>query len=140
MFERRWTITEKMNMKKLLTLILFVFSTSSFSSDWREFSQTNFDKFYIDKDSISKLDDNIFTYWILRSSLKEESIKSTKTKDIMNCKRREYRLTYMIQYSGIMGKGNIIKEGKISEDFSPVRPDTMEEDIYKFICKKKSLF
>lgn len=127
-------------MKKLITILLLVLSTPSISSDWKEFSKTKEDKFYIDKDSISKLDDNTYTYWILRSSLKEESIKSTKTKDTMDCKKREYRLTYMIQYSGVMGQGNVVKEGKISDGVSPVRPDTMEEDIYKFVCKRKSLF
>ena len=127
-------------MKKLLTIFLLVLSSPSISSDWKEFSKTKEDKFFIDKDSISKLDDNSFTYWILRSSLKEEIIKSTKTKDIMDCKKREYQLTYMIQYSGKMGQGNVIKEGKISDVISPVRPDTMEEDIYKYVCKKTSLF
>ena len=127
-------------MKKLLTIFLLVLSSPSISSDWKEFSKTKEDKFFIDKDSISKLNDNSFTYWILRSSLIEEGIKSTKTKDIMDCKKREYQLTYMIQYSERMGKGNVIKEGKVSDVTSPVRPDTMEEDIYKYVCKKTSLF
>lgn len=127
-------------MKKLFTILLLVLSTPSLSSDWKEFSKTKEDKFFIDKDSISKLDDNSFTYWILRSSLKEEGVKSTKTKDSMDCKKREYQVTFMIQYSEKMGKGNIIKEGKVSDVISPVRPDTMEEDIYKYVCKKKILF
>jgi hypothetical protein len=124
-------------MTKILGLFLLVFSSTSFSSDWKEFSKTDSDKFYIDKESISKIDSDNYTYWILRSSLDtNEKIRSVKTKDVMNCKKREYRITYMIQYSGPMGRGNTIREGNISETFTPVRPDTMEEDIFKSICKK----
>jgi len=128
-------------MKKIIGLFLLVFSSTSFSSDWKEFSKTDADKFYIDKESISKIDSDNYTYWILRSSLdNNEKIRSVKTKDIMNCKKREYRITYMIQYSGPMGQGNTILEGNVSKPFIPVRPDTIEEDIHKTICKKNSPF
>ncbi len=141
MFEERWKVTQEIIMKKLLTIFLLIFSSTSFSSDWKEFSKTKIDKFYIDKESISKIDSDNFTYWVLRSSLVDnEKIKSVKTKDVMNCKKREYRITYMIQYSGRMGQGDIISEGKVSESFSPVRPDTMEEDIHKRICKRMFSF
>ena len=70
-----------MIMKRLLTIFLLIFSSTSFSSDWKEFSKTKLDKFYIDKESISKIDSDNFTYWVLRSSLVDnEKIKSVKTK------------------------------------------------------------
>jgi len=56
--------------------------------------------------------------------------------DEFDCKNQTYREVYYLSYDA---DGKVIyEENNATDSFSPVVPDTIEEDIYKLACKNQS--
>ena len=124
-------------MKKLLLLLIFIFSISPLHAEWKPIVQTENQSTYIETNSI-KFKGKIVSYWGLedRTTLQKDWF-SMKFKAEHNCETEEVRFISRIYYSEKMGYGQDVDSIHDKLPWQHVVPDTVGETIHKFVCKKR---
>ena len=125
-------------MKKLIILFLFlpVFANAS---NWILVSKsTDGDSYYLDSQSIM-YNGNEVSYWakVNYKSRNKFGDLSSKEQWAINCRTRESNLLYMNSYSDFDNRGTTTGSYKAPADWRPIAPDSIAEEILKFVCKKR---
>jgi hypothetical protein len=125
-------------MKKLLLIIIFIFSISPLHAEWKPIIQLENLSQYIETNSI-KPKGKIVSYWMLEdhTSLQDGSWLSMKYKSENNCETEEFRHISLNYYSENMGNGKAVSNINNISPWSHVVPGTTGEYIHKFVCKKR---
>jgi hypothetical protein len=130
-----------MNKKIFLSLILCLYSTISIASNWKEIAFNEKTKFYIDTKTVEKLSNSIYTFWLLNDFQKPIklqnsplSVSSTKSKVSINCKSKEFSISFNVAYTEKMGNGEVITSFKSSSEWEPIVPDSSNDRIREFLC------
>ncbi len=129
-------------MKKLIFLILTLFSSINSYASWVEVGQTQSATFYIDPTTIKK-DKNFVKVWTMRdlnevakppgSSL---SYLSSRTYEEYDCKETKYRQLSFYWYSGKQGKGEIVLTNSTASQAIHLPPGSIPYGIMKILCKE----
>jgi len=61
---------------------------------------------------------------------------SIKGQDEYNCKTEQRRTSVFSLLSGNMGGGNIVSSKHPEKYWKPIHPDTVDEYLWKYACKK----
>ena len=116
-------------MKKIiLVLVVILITTNTLHAskfNWTDRMKTKdgYSEFYIDKNSMKKIDNYVY-YWSLANYLKFEEGESTDVKSVIvfnriDCNDMGYQIIIMSVYGDNMGKGEIFNHF--------IDPDTEEE-------------
>lgn len=54
-----------------------------------------------------------------------------------DCKEQQMRRLYATMHSENMGRGNVLDSSPIYEGWQPVPPNSLNEQLWKFVCGKK---
>ena len=124
-------------MKKLL--LIFFFPTFAFGASWNIVAKSiDGNTFYIEKESILR-NGNEVNYWMRVNLGKrhKEGYLSTKENYVVNCRTRDEKLKNLILFSDFDNKGTVINQfNYLKEEWKPLSPDSIGDDIMKFVCKK----
>ncbi|MDA9646392.1 hypothetical protein N9S92_01365 [Candidatus Pelagibacter sp.] len=116
-------------MKKIILVVaVILISTNTLHAtkfNWTDRMKTKdgYSEFYIDKNSIKKIDNYVY-YWSLANYLKYEEGESTGIKSVIvfnriDCNDMGYQIIIMSMYGDYMGRGEILTHF--------LDPDTEEE-------------
>jgi hypothetical protein len=122
-------------MLRLFLLFLFFVANSAYA-DWIYISKNQSgNSFYIDKSTIKK-SGNYSKFWILLDlhNPYKDSIFSFKRQMEFDCVQRTTRGLYVIGFTNNLGKGQVVMDGKINSEPSPISPNSLESDYYKIVC------
>jgi hypothetical protein len=142
-------------MKRILALTLLFFTTFA-HAEWTKVNVVDNDKYgistqYIDIDSLNRLNNNIFTIWILYSNSKSYEVidaktlktigysSSTKSLIKFDCKNQTAVPVTGFSYSGQMMKGSIVERLEFTkeeqnENWRPIEPNTVHMKVWKKFC------
>jgi hypothetical protein len=124
-------------MKKLLLISAFFVPTLAFGGTWESVATSSGgNKFYIEKESITR-NENEVNYWVRVNLGKrhEQGYLSTKENWVTNCKTKDDDVKHIILFSDFDNMGTIIRQHKYpKEEWKPVSPDSIGDDIMKFVC------
>jgi hypothetical protein len=106
-------------------------------ADWK-YIETNQSgaSFFIDYSTIQDSGD-YKKFWVM-IDLKTpylDSIRSVKRQMALDCKLKTVKGLYIIGFSGNLTKGQVLMDGAIDSDATPISPNSIEEDFFKLICK-----
>lgn len=130
-------------MKKLfLTLILVVVSNSAIA-EWVEFIEDDEETLtiYVDPTTIHKNSNN-GKMWVLADYKKAQELPflplymSIKSQYEFNCKEEQTKALYASYHAKNMGRGKVIYSNNNPENWSPVSPDSIDKELWKFVCGK----
>jgi surface-adhesin protein E len=62
---------------------------------------------------------------------------SKKGESEYDCAEERLRLLALVEYSGNMGKGNVVYTGSIEQPWKPVVPRSVDQGLWKLACNKK---
>ena len=137
-------------MKKLISLLLFI-SINCFSADWKQISGG----WLVDTTSIQRLSNGNLTVWFKSTKSPETITKLTNDlKKVgvyvdysnyddtlslfeINCSKRVHRSLSGVDYSfdnKIINSYDLTNE---NEKFTPIPPDSIGDNNFKFVCKRK---
>jgi len=122
---------------KLISAILlcFISITNAIASKWERISEEKNDIYYIDTESIVKIESKVYSYWILHELGDYNSkYSSIKTKEIISCKNRKYKIEHFFIYKEKSAKGVPVQYKNPNTQWDDLIPDSFQEDIYKKIC------
>jgi len=131
-------------MKKLLLTLMLTVMSSSAMAEWVEVGEDDEDTLtiYVDPTTIRKNGNNV-KMWILSDYKKAQELPflplymSTKFQSEFNCKEEQTKALYASYHAKNMGRGKVIYNDNNPEDWSPVSPDAIDRDLWKFACGKK---
>jgi len=131
-------------MKKILFLTFLILSTNLYASNWQKIyfiPQTNANLF-VDRDSIVRSYSNVNVWqkieytqtWTFEGKY---TYNSSNTNLSINCSTREVATKAFM----LLNQGNPSYVADIStypslNKFLPIVPDSVDEQIYNFVCKK----
>jgi hypothetical protein len=115
----------------LIVMIIFLFSSSSYSSDWVYIGYIDTDYFYIDCDSLM-LEGHKVTFW---SKAEEKDAKNVTVKQIVDCKKRLFRLSYGASYDS---NGSLLDSVSVGDEgqWKGINPYSMMDRIRKLLCNE----
>lgn len=126
-------------MKKFFLIVLMIPCLAS-ASNWVLISKTvDGTTFSIDTQSIQRSGDSV-TYWYRSnySSRDEDGDLSSKVNRTTNCRTREVISRYFMFYDDINNNGKQTSSfaAPSSTIWKPISPDSVDESIMKFVCKR----
>jgi len=130
-------------MHKAILMMLLTIVSSSAMAEWVKVGTTNKYTFYADPDTIRKKG-NIVKMWILfdfnsthEGATAGHKYLSSKSQDEFDCKEEQRKLLYFSRHSKNMGGGDVAYTCNEPEmNWSPVAPDSVGKDLWKFACGK----
>ena len=137
MSEVWWKITEEidMDMKKLLTMFLLLFSVNGYC-EWTQVStnEKGDSKLYLDFSTKKNVSGYTRIWVLLDSKRPDDKYKSFITLEEFDCSGERKKTLQLTPYSGSMGKGN--SAGTLNENFNWtfVTPGTMEATMFRQVC------
>lgn len=129
-----------MKYKKIF-LVLLILPNIAIAASWVKINNTDEFIGYIDSESIEWTGSTV-TYWLLIDFKKNQvtntsskKYKSTKTKEVIDCTKKELAYEYGAMYSKEMGAGEMINSTKLSRIFEPIIPESVARVRFDFLCK-----
>tara|TARA_B100001123_G_C14892829_1_gene860597 strand:+ start:48 stop:422 length:375 start_codon:yes stop_codon:yes gene_type:complete len=124
-------------MKKLfLYIFLALLWCNTVYSEWIHITHatTKNAKFYIDPETVAKVDDTKFFWMLIDQNKPVDDVMSRKVHIQIKCKLYRYKMHSIILYKKPMGKGSIFRS--ITEGFkwNSAPPDSAVGIIMKSIC------
>lgn len=132
---------QKNATKFFLILPVFLVSYSTAYAEWELVGSSGDLEVYIDR--VEKIDDTSIKFWSLYSykSKNSKGARSSKEKNLGNCKELNSSTTYMVAYSESMGTGSVVDSKEIIlPSFTPVVPDSVGETSLVTACLKAQIF
>ena len=122
-------------MIRLLLLSSFLYTNVAFA-DWK-YIETNQSgaSFFIDYSTIQDSGDQKKFWVMVDLKTPYHSIWSVKRQMSLDCKLKTVKGIYIITFSENLTKGQVINDGAIDSDATPISPNSIEEDFFKLICK-----
>ena len=126
-------------MKKILLIVLMIPYLAS-ASNWVLVTKNKTGKaYFIDTQSIKKSGDSV-TFWdkVNNASRDEFGDFSAKNNVAINCNTKELSFIYHATYDEIdtRGKQTSSFSAPDSKTWQPIEPDSTNESLMKFVCKK----
>ena len=143
MFERWWTITQEVNMKKLIPIFLLFFSVNGYCG-WFKVTESDSMSIFIEDSKITKKD-KFIRIWSLYSLNVPQKLPNgefyhsyvlLKEIDCIEDKSRDLSTTL---YQDVMGKGKVIYTYDEISNWSFSRPGTIGDSLVQFSCGFKNL-
>ncbi len=132
-------------MRKLVVMMLFAFVSSNAMAAWVLITMSD-DKnttIYGNPDTVSWSSNKVKLSIMYDNKMPKtvpgfKSYFSTKDQFEVDCNEDQSRLLGLIAFSGNMGAGEVIYTHNFNNDWSPVTPNRLDQDIFKFACSLKS--
>jgi hypothetical protein len=128
--------------KAILTMLLAVVSISA-AAEWVTVGSNSTTTTYADPATIRKVG-NIVDMWTLldfKTALKDpeggKSFLSMKMHSGYDCKEDRKRRLYFTWHSENMGGGDVVHIGDNPGKWTPVPPESFDENLWKFACGKR---
>ena len=121
-------------MKKLLLTTLLCFCVSAYAFNWKKlFESSDGSSFYIDIDSIKKINQTVY-YWQLLDMIEPiDNVNSQTNKYKVDCVEEKQTTLSLTHYSQPMGKGNILGESTTRRIGYP-EPDSVNYGVMQYAC------
>lgn len=131
-------------MKKLTFLLFLVFATNLYASNWEKiyFIPQTDATLFIDKDSIVRSSSIVNVWqkieynkiWTFEGKF---TYNASNTNLSVNCSTREVATkTFMLLYKGNPSYVSDISTYPSLNKFLPIVPDSVDEQIFNYVCKK----
>lgn len=141
-------------MKKLVIFVLlFFYSALAFSSNWVPvdasgyLSKNNLSIVWIDAESMQKIGHKV-KVWVrwnfsdkktIDGSFPVKYYKEIKVFNIFRCDNRSVSTDQIVYYSDASDSANVVDQVYFeNSEYRAVTPDTMEENVFKFVCNVNS--
>ena len=126
---------------KTLTLLLLLMISTNVMSEWKQIGSIDDQTQYVDVESIRKKGHKV-KVWVLLDLKEVQIIKNKNILSIMgheeyDCKEKTTKVLDVFFYEGNMQNKEIFSEVNIHDDFTPIKPNTVESLNYKIACGKK---
>lgn len=109
--------------------------TNAHASDWRLVWENENVEYFHDYDSFIKEGD-LLSYWTRINYLSEDKRgKSQGYFYIMDCKKREYKIRYVIIYSEKNFRGEKIESRYDTKDWTPIISDSAADQTFNKYCR-----
>lgn len=125
-------------MKKLLLILIFIFSISPVQARWVGLLEYKDYATYIETNSL-RYRGKLVSYWSMYdySSLQTNGVFSQKIKWENNCETEEHRILSIVVYSEKMGAGNVLPTTPIENDrWDHIVPGSAGEFMHKYVCSQ----
>ncbi len=130
-------------MKKILLTLSLAFISSNLFAEWVVVAE---DKeatlaVYADPGTIQKTGNNV-KIWFLSDYKKAQELPflplymSIKSQNEFNCKGEQIKKLYASYHAKNMGEGKVIYSNNNPDNWSPVSPDSIDKELWKFACGK----
>ena len=128
-----------MNMKRILTIFLLLFSINGYC-EWTKVNDSVDFTSYMDKKTI-KRNGNTVKIWQLLDYKTPQELKSGKYKSSVilfeyDCKEEQRRILSLVEYEDQMGIGKPILTIDEYDKWTYVKPNTHDFIMMKFLCNK----
>lgn len=121
-------------MKKNIIFLLLFIIPSVVKGEWSKGSESGNHKYYIELNSVSRIDANTVGYSMKKNYFKSEKGALSSLGLIeMNCFRREWKLVHYQAYSNADLKGELIYNKKLNL-ISPILDLSREDEIASSLC------
>ena len=126
-------------MNKWVLMISLTGISCSAMADWIEFGHNTDFTGYIDSVRVSRAGNLVRVSSLINyKTAKTDAGKtflSVKAQHEFNCTEATVRKLYLSEYSGSMGNGEIIKVSYKIDDYEPVQPFSILEQLWKAACE-----
>ena len=127
-------------IKLMLTLVLAVIC-NNVMAEWDKLVEDDEEALvvYVDPTTIHK-NGNSVKMWVLSDYKEPQELAflplymSIKSQYEFNCKEGQAKELYASYHAKNMGGGKVIYSDKIPENWSPVSPDSLDKELWKFAC------
>ena len=135
MFEVWWTITEEMNMKKLLTIFLLLFSING-HCEWTQVTtnEKGDSKLYLDFSTKKNVNGYTRVWVLLDINRTDVNYKSYITLEQFDCSGERKKTLQLTPYSGSMGRGSSSGTQNDNFNWTYITPGTVEANMFKQVC------
>ena len=129
-------------MTRLLLITLLVLSSGPADAEWVRFGTTDDGMTaYADPDTIRRKGElvkmwSLFDFQIMQYVEGIPSL-SKKGQSEYDCAEERLRLLALVEYSGNMGKGNVVYTDSIEQPWKPVVPRSVDHVLWTVACSKK---
>jgi hypothetical protein len=131
-------------MTRLLLITLLVLSSGPAYAEWVKVGSSESEggiTVYADPDTIRRKVDRV-TMWELYDYKTVQieagmSISSFKKQSEYDCTEERTRMLSAMDFSGNMGKGNVVSSDSTEDKWEPVEPGSVTRGLWKIACSKK---
>jgi hypothetical protein len=125
---------------RLLPILLLVVCCAV-KAEWIELAESEDAYFYVDPATILKHGDTV-EVWSLRNFFVRnvKGVASMRGYEQHDCKNKKWRVLTISSHSSRFAMGEMIFDASYEDQPNPWRripPDTIDEVIHKYVCKKK---
>ena len=116
--------------------LIIIFLSNNAFADW-EFISKNYsgNSFYLDKKTIEK-NGTKKQFWIMLDLERpyKQVIWSFKRQLEFDCASKTTKGLYIIGFNQNLTKGQILMDGRINSEYTPIYPSSMESDLFRLVC------
>lgn len=131
-------------MRKVILVMLLAVVSSNAVAEWIPIgnNKTNDFVMYVNPSTILKSGNKVKMWELLNyksaKPSKNGSFLSMKRQAEYDCKDMQSRVLALVVHSESMGDGNIVYSSldAIPENWQPIPPETISENLWKFACNK----
>ena len=126
-------------MRTTLLLLAAMASASASAADWLRLSETDYGTFYLDRQTIRSIDNNVRRAWVLvsRDKPSKSGYLSEKVLEEYDCKEGRRRALQGTGYKGKMGAGDTTHIFEFPSEWSYIPPDTVGATFMNAICSSR---
>lgn len=129
-------------MKRVFFIALLVLSNGAAYGEWELATETEAGtKIYMDYSTIRRKD-NLVEMWDLYDfasgrSVKDKTFLSAKTQREYDCIEKSVRILAFTNFSGHMGRGNVVQSIVYETEWEPVKPRSLAKSLWDIACSMK---
>ena len=129
-------------MKKIALALVLAAVSGAAMAEWVEIDRDDDNSHHVDPATIRRSGSmvkmwTLLDYKTIQSLAPGVSMLSMKTQDEYDCSEVRSRKLYATLYSGKMGGGTVIATSNVTDEWRPISPQTIRENLWKFACGKK---
>jgi hypothetical protein len=121
-----------------LAFLLCMVSLPTYAANWIHLGEnTDGSIFFIDRSSLQR-DGDTATFWmrVNYKERREQNELSVKYQQIINCRRRERIVRYVMAHDDIDNRGHLISSFDPKDTWTPIPPETTLWNVMLFVCRK----
>lgn len=129
-------------MTRLLLMIFLVLISGPAYAEWVSVGESDLGAtVYVDRDTIRR-NGNLVKMWELYDfktvqTVAGKSLLSSKSQRQYDCTEERHRLLTFMDFSGNMGRGNVVYSNSVEDNWEPVAPETVGQSLWEVACAKK---
>lgn len=124
----------KKDIKRILSLALMLFVTSSAWADWILMNESDVAKIYIDPTTV-RGEGHLRKVWqLLDFKLDVLGVRSFREKMEYDCEGERFRRLWYSEHSAPMAGGRMLKRGGTDDDWNEIPPKTVAEQMMQIVC------